>query len=138
MSAVGLPRHERHLQGVIDSLSTIVYPGLTVEAVERHEEAPALVVHLIPGGWRDGTVGRPHDDAGVPVQVTCVGGTWQVTAYLWDLVEARLLYGPLVIEGRHRAGVAPHGGERQVKADTSVKPTVWTAKPVYLISTTPA
>lgn len=136
--AVGLPRFERHMQGVIDALSTIAYPGLTVEGGQRTEDPPALVVHILPGGWRDGTAARGYDDAGVVVQVTCVASTWQVAGFLWDQVESHLVDGLVSVEGRSVMQVSPHGGERQIKPDHTVSPEVWTAKPAYLISTTPA
>lgn len=135
--AEGLPRFQRHLQGLADALAVIAYPELTVEVGERTADPPALVCHLIPGGWRDGTAARGSDDAGIVVQITCVAATWQVAAHLWDLVEARLLDGLVSVDGRFVMSVAPHGGERQVKPDHTVNPTVWTAKPHYLLATTP-
>lgn len=135
--AVGLPRFERHLAGVEAALSDIVYPGLTVEVGERTADPPVLIVHLLPGGWRDGTLARGWDDVGAVVQVTCVASTWQVAAYLWDQVESRLVDGLVLVDGRTVMQVAPHGGGRQVRPDHTVSPAVWTAMPHYLLSTTP-
>lgn len=134
---VALPRIERHLAGVKAALETIVYPGLSVEVGQRTGPAPALVLHAVPGGWRDGTMARAYDDAGLVFQVTCVALTWEVAAFLWDRVEERLLDGVVSVDGRSVMHVSPHGGERQVKPDTTVNPEVWTAKPQYLLATTP-
>lgn len=135
--AVGLPRHERHLQGIVDALADVDYPGLSVEAAERTRPPPVLIAHLVPGGWRDGSAARTYDDAGIVVQVTCTAHTWQVAAHLWDLVEERLLHGHVAVDDR-RVDVDTHGGGRQVRADRTVHPTVWSAHPHYVLVTTPA
>lgn len=110
-----------HAQAILGLLATATMPdgapvrvgdGVAPKATDETILAPCAVLHMRPGGWVDGSIGRPVSDALFRFQVTAVGRTAREARALTDRVGLVLEGATATIEGREvvKIGRPPGSG----------------------------
>lgn len=143
-----LPARAPQTDALVTYLSPLVAPAL----IGRGEKPPGagwqgapgqsvfvgyVVLHSIPGGQIDGTLGQPNRDGDLVEQASCHGATQQQAEQLGDVVQAALLGVPaLAIAGRAIRWVAPDVPPGAARQDPD-QPSIWTSIGRYRIGTTP-
>lgn len=100
---------------------------------------PYRIVYPIPGGFFDGPLGCPSDDASLIFQVTCVGATRPQCEAIVDDTNALLVEQPasLVITGRYVTRVWAEMAGGGARRDDEAQPPVFIATPRYRVDTVP-
>jgi hypothetical protein len=95
---------------------------------------PYVVLWPIPGGYIDGSLGRPDSDAESLYQATSVGATRQQAETVGDRVRAALVGAQLTIPGRGliRVRCEELGG---ATPDRSVEPAVFMVPDQFVVCT---
>lgn len=95
---------------------------------------PYAILWPIPGGYLDGSIGRPDSDAVTEYQVTAVGATREQAEVVADLVRAAMVRVDLDIDGRGTVSVTvdEFGG---AVPDRSVEPAVFMVADRYSVVT---
>lgn len=98
---------------------------------------PYVILYPLPGGFFDGPLGCPDDDAEMIWQVTCVAETRRRCQYISDQATVALVGQTLAVAGRSicRLQLDMDGG---VRRDDTVQPPVFISTPRFRATSTPA
>lgn len=96
-----------------------------------------LVLHSIPGGELDGSLGEPIEATDWPWQFTAVGDTRALCETIADLARQALYAAPISLDDRAQRWLRPEstGGAAR---DESIEPLVFIAVEVFRWATTPS
>jgi len=92
---------------------------------------PSVVVHPLPGGVVDGSLGAPHTESELVYQLSVFGGDREQCQGIVDAVEPMML--ALRPAGVYYVDVDLKGGARR---DDPVQPPLWQAVPRFRFYTT--
>lgn len=98
---------------------------------------PYYVLYPLPGGYFDGTLGCPDNDASLIWQVTCVGATRPQCEAAVDRANDVLVGQPLTVADRFIARVWADMAGGGARRDDTVQPPVYIATPRYRVESTP-
>lgn len=98
---------------------------------------PYFVVYPLPGGYFDGTLGDPDNDASLIWQVTCVGATRAQCEAAADRANDVLIGQPLNVADRFICRVWADMAGGGARRDDTVQPPVFIATPRYRVDSTP-
>lgn len=126
-----------HIKAVIDALEAA---ELAVGDGEAPDPVPDpvkyCVVYGIPGGRNFGTLENPFEDAEIPVQVNCVGGSrWQADWLRDEVVE--ILCAGFEVPNRSISRVEPIGQPNRDRDDLA-DPPVFVSMQRFMLRSTPA
>lgn len=97
---------------------------------------PYVVVHPVPGGGLDGSLGDPHADAEVVVQLTCVGASRAQCELVADRARTATVGTHPVLDGAAVTliSIDTLAGARR---DDTVEPAVWISTDRIRVHVTP-
>lgn len=104
---------------------TVPYGGLTAEEFIKY-----VIVYPL-GGFTDGGLVEPHEQATLTWQVTCVGFLREQAEWLVNRVNTLLVGIHLTVTGRTVGPVEPDLVAAGARRDDDVKPPVFFATPRY-------
>lgn len=90
--------------------------------------APCAVLHLRPGGWTSGSLGKTQSDMYLRFQVTCVGKTAREARVVADCVGAYIEGATTTIDGRETVKIGRPPGAGPIlnpERDDDVRPPLF-------------
>ncbi len=139
------PDNRTHTDAVISTLTSHI-AGLSITLAVGDGEAPAhgtkdpyLVVHSLPSGPLDGSLGTPNADGDMLFQISAWGISREQSQGAADVARAALLNTPIVIASRTvmRVALDSTGGTFR-DDDLGETPSMYQTPDRYRIRTTPS
>lgn len=139
-----------HAEAILEVLRTATMPdgapvkvgdGIAPKSTDGKVVAPCAILHMRPGGFVSGSVGRTNTDAMFRFKVTCVGKTAREARVVADCVGAYIEGAVVTVDGREvvRIGRPPDVGPiLNPERDDDVTPPLFYVPVDYRLWTVPS
>jgi hypothetical protein len=136
---VTLIDHDEHALAIISAIEEDGYTVGDGEGVKNGAVvvAPQVIVHLIPGGSIDGTLGDPDEWGDGRFQLTGVGQVARQARWIVDRAAEAIAANGVVVEGRKIRRVRPLSPWGPSSIDRDVTPPLFFATRVFAFFTFP-